>query len=333
VFRLWQAPGAALRGGPIPLEIPIMYASLLTIAATLALSGPTDGQKTNQSEARSILGTVQMIDDAIVSAEESGPLMELTVKAGQRVERGQCLGQIKDTKARAGRDLAHAEAEVARKEAENDIDVRYAEKQYDVAKTTLRLYEETNANPRMGKGKVIPVTEMLKIKLESERAELQIEQAKFKTKVGKLQHDAKLAAVAAADDDIDRRKIASPLDGEVREVMQKRGQWVNPGDAIFHVVDMRKLRVVANISSLQFDAHEIDGREVQIVVELKRGQATFAGRVVFVDRQVVGDQFKVHIEVENRQENGHWVLLEGKTVEVILDGAAPPEAEEIADRR
>ena len=310
-----------------------MHASWLIVAASLAISGPNAGDDNGPGKLIAEGSRVELIHDVIVAAEEAGVLTELDVKEGQHVEAGALLGRIKDTRAQAARKLALAEAEVAKKEAENDVDVRYAEKQRDVAWVIHDKNAEANKlNKNKPNAKVIPETELLKLKLEAERADLQHEQALFKGEVSKLQHDAKLAAVAAADDDIERRKVIAPLAGEVRQVFQKRGQWVNPGDQIAHIVDLSTLRVVAKVEQRIWSPAEIDGQQVVATAMLKSGEVLFKGKVVFVDPQVSTDTYEVHIEVENRREKKHWLLLPGTSVSVSLDAAAP-EPEETAARR
>lgn len=311
-----------------------MNAGWMIVAATLALAGPNASGADDPGSFLAEKATVEVIEEVYVAAEEAGILTEFNVKAGQQVDEGAKLGQIKDTKAQAARRLALAEAEVAKKEAENDVDARYAQKQKEVAWVIYEKNVEANkAGKKNGKGKVIPEVEILRLKLEAERADLQLEQALFKSEVAKLQHDAKLAAVAAADDDIQRRQIVAPLAGEVREVMQKRGQWVNPGDQIAHIVELRRLRIVAKVDQATWSPTEVDGREVVVSVVLKSGEVAFKGSVVFVDRMIVSNTYIVHIEVDNRKQDDHWLLLPGHSVSVSFDDGGVPAPEETADRR
>ncbi len=302
-----------------------MHASLLAITAALALAGPTgDGSVVLTND-----GQVQAIHVVDVPAEEAGVLVALNAQEGDQVAEGDLLGQIKDTKALAALRVAKKDADVAQKEAENKVDEEYAAAQAAVAHAILEMNQDAN---RRGKKHVVSAADIRRLELEARRADLQIDQAKHKTEVNVLSHAAKSAAVDAAQDDIDRRKILAPLAGEIVKVHQKRGQWLNPGDPIVQVVDLGTLRVSASLSSKEFDQHEIVDRQVNVIVELKSGPAVFKGRVVFVDPKVdySAHTFFVLAEVENRREKNRWVLLPGHRVTVELADAAAPDAEEMA---
>ena len=95
--------------------------------------------------------------------------------------------------------------------------------------------------------------------------------------------------------------IKSPLDGVVVEINQRPGEWVEPGETMFRVVRIDRLRVEAFL-----DAHQaaglLVGRPVKLAIDAK-GDATaeFSGKIVFVSPEVdpVNGQVRVWAEVEN----------------------------------
>jgi len=66
--------------------------------------------------------------------------------------------------------------------------------------------------------------------------------------------------------------------------------------------------------------NEVAGKPVTVRVKLARGQEeTFFGRVDFASPTVpAGGQFRVCAEVENRQQDGHWLLGRGMTAEMTI---------------
>ncbi len=140
-----------------------------------------------------------------------------------------------------------------------------------------------------------------------------IEKAEIdRTKLG-FEAETQGAEVEAAQLSIDRRQLKAPFDGEVTNVYRRPGEWVAPGDSVFKVIQMDLLRVEGFVKADQFDPHEINGRPVTIEAELAHGRVVkFTGKVVFVSPLVTAaHEYAVFAEVNNRQENGQWVLRPG----------------------
>ena len=72
--------------------------------------------------------TVAAIDEAQVPAKEAGVLREMPVRDGQQVAKGDLLAQIDDVEAADGSSTwPRYKLSVAKEEATNDVNVRYAE--------------------------------------------------------------------------------------------------------------------------------------------------------------------------------------------------------------
>ena len=301
-----------------------MSPGLLALTMTAALIAPPETRTGARSErARSELVVekclIKVLDECRISAEEAGLLLKLDIKLGDEVVKGTTpIAQISDQKAQAAKRIANAELAVAMAEAENEIEEKYATAAFKVAKTTYDKYKETNKNVP----KSVAKTELLKLELEAERARLQIDQAKHKRKVDGLTTEVKSASVQAADEDIARRKVLSPLNGTVVEVIQQPGQWVNAGDPIAHVIRLDRLVVEGEVSAAQYHPRELKGHVVRIVVSVKdRDEVALAGEIVFVDPTISakGDR-RVVAHVENIQDkDGYWTLSPGETVEMTIE--------------
>jgi multidrug efflux pump subunit AcrA (membrane-fusion protein) len=78
-----------------------------------------------------------LIEQADISASESGLLSNLQVREGEMVEAGAALAGIDDREARVVRDRAKTEWDLARATAQNDVTVRFSKLSAAVAKAEL----------------------------------------------------------------------------------------------------------------------------------------------------------------------------------------------------
>ncbi|HEX3870934.1 MAG TPA: HlyD family efflux transporter periplasmic adaptor subunit, partial [Pirellulales bacterium] len=226
---------------------------------------------------------VSLIQDVRVPAEEQGVLMEVVAHEGEQIKKGTSLGRIDDVSTRLEQQAAKAELAISEEKAANDVNVRYAEAARNVASSELQLNEDANSKVRGTKSFV----EIEKLRLTVEHAALQIEQARHEQKLAGLQTQVEGARVELADDQIRRRQLRAPLDGEIVEVFAQAGEWVQPGDPVFRIIRMDRLRVEGFVNAGKHTPVEVAGRPVRVSVPLAHGETTtFEGRITFVDPRV-----------------------------------------------
>lgn len=288
----------------------------------LLLSAALPAQRTTSTDApRQPLLTdcrVALIEEAQVPGREAGVLTEMKVREGQQVKVGELLGQIDDTKPLTLRKIKEKEYQVAVEQANNDVNVRFADKAAGVA---LKEWQKAVKANDLQPGAIAAI-EVDKLKLSAQKAQLSIEQAQFEMKVNQLTSEVKQAEVEAAQADINLRHITSPLDGVVVHVYKHRGEWVPPGDPVVHIVRVDRLRIEGFVSAREYSPSQIANRSVKVIANLARGRTVeFDGQIVYVSPQdQPGGDFLVWAEVENREENGHWLLRPGTTatMEIVL---------------
>jgi multidrug efflux pump subunit AcrA (membrane-fusion protein) len=255
---------------------------------------------------------------AQVPAEEAGKLKSISVREGAQVRSGELLAVIDDTQAQKQKRAAAAEHQAAKVKAESDIDVQHADKAAKVAEFDLRRSIEANDKTP---GSVSEV-EIEQKKFQWHRALLAIKQAQNEQVISGFTAEGKLAEMEAADDAIQRRKITSPIDGVVQVVYPSIGEWVKPGDPVFRIIRMDRLRVEAILRDQHKDLSSAKLNDCPVVVEIasSEGQKTsFNGRIVFVDPEVDRSGQRVYAEVENRQDSsGHWLLRPGAGLEPTM---------------
>lgn len=290
--------------------------ALVTMLAALALSAPPPRLAAQTAptpgsvQAATITHClVSAIDDVQVPAQESGLLAAVNIEDGLVVKKDELLAQIDDRQARLQRFAAETEREAALAKASDDIEVRFSEASLEVAKAELASNEKINASTPG----LVPITEIRRLKLTKTRAELQIDKSKLDLSVAKMTAEVHEAAVKAADESIQRRRIVAPLDGVVTARLKQTGEWVNAGEPVLRLMRMDRLRVEGLLSAADFNPDELHQRPVTVEVELAHGRrAQFTGKVTYISPLVTaGNKYRVRAEVVNRAENEQWLLRPG----------------------
>lgn len=288
-----------------------------SLAATLNAAAPV-------SEARIERALVSLIDDVQVSAQQEGLLDQLHERRGKHISEGDLLAEIDKTMAEVQLLAATIQYEAAMAQANDDIDVRYAEAAADVADAELREKEEAN---RRVPG-TVTVAELRRLELTRQRAVLQIDKSKMELNVAQMNAKVHSAEVEVAQNNLEQRKILSPVNGIIAATYFQKGEWVNAGDVVARVVRMDTLQVEGFLNANEFNPHEIADRLVTVEIQLAGGQPLpVQGRIVFVSPLIqAGGKFRVSAEVENRREGGQWILNPGTdaAMTIHLEGKTQP---------
>jgi len=267
---------------------------------------------------------VSLIDEAKVPAREAGVLIELAVREGDTVTKGEVIARIDDNQPQMEKRKAQAEHDQAEAKAASDVDLLYAQKSEAVAE---KAWEKAENAHRQSPGSVTEV-ERDRLKLEWEKTSLQIRQAELERKLATLAAASKGVEVEAAENAIERRRITAPLDGVVVQVFPHQGEWMQPGDPLARVVRTDKVKVEGYVDASKWDPEQIRDRPVMVQVTLAMDRReTFPGRMVFVSPlDESGGDYKVVAEVENRraEATGQWLLRPGKTVTMSVHAGKPP---------
>jgi multidrug efflux pump subunit AcrA (membrane-fusion protein) len=267
---------------------------------------------------------VSLVEEAKVPAREPGVLVELKVREGATIRRGDVIAKIDDDQPQMEKRKAKAEHDQAVAKAESDVDVRYSVAAEQVAEAEHKKALESHAKVP---GSVTEV-ERARLMLNERKSELQIEQAELERRMAALAAASKGVELEAAENAIERRLIKSPLDGVVVQIFPHQGEWMQPGDPLARVVRADKLRVEGYVDSSRFGPEEVRDRPVTVEVKLADDRKeTFAGRIVFMSPLVEsGGDYRVFAEVENRQApgSGQWLLRAGQTARMTIHSSQPP---------
>lgn len=272
-------------------------------------------------ERQAVLPHCQVLlhDDVQIPAQETGRLEMIAVVENQTVRSGELLGKIDDRAAQVARQAAEAERKAAQARADDDIDVRYAIKEFELRDAELSQdLEILKHSPG-----AVPAAQLRRKQLDRTRAQLGIARTELDHQVAALTAEAKAAAVVAAEANLERCRILAPFDGIVAELLRQPHEWVRAGDPVVRLIRLDRLRVEGFVDASLFDPAQIVDRQVDVQVELARGRtAPFSGRVVMVNPIIqTGNKYRVRAEVENRAEGEQWLLRPGMaaTLTIHLD--------------
>jgi len=267
---------------------------------------------------------VSLVEEAKVPAREAGVLLELAIREGDGVRAGEMIARIDDNQAQMEKRRAKAEHDQAAAKAESDVDVRYSIAAEQVAEAEHQKALESHAKVP---GSVTEV-ERNRLKLNHQKGELQIEQAQLEQRMNVLAAASKGVELEAAENAIERRLIKSPLDGVVVQIFPQKGEWMQPGDPLAHVVRTDKLRVEGFVNAGQWNADDVRDRPVTVEVQLAGGRReSFAGRIVFTSPLVqAGNNFRLVAEVDNRQnvDSERWLLRAGQSATMTIHSTQSP---------
>jgi len=271
----------------------IHFAILLVLSTTAAAPAPQE--PLDPIEIPSAL--IKPIEQVDVPAREAGVLATVNVEEGQMVEEGELLAQIVDTEARIARDRVKGELEIARRNAENDVNTRFAKKSVEVAKAELKRSMESIETY----AKSISDSEMDRLRLVVERAVLEVEQAEREFEIAGFTREIKESDHQAAEEKVERCRIAAPLGGVVVQVNRRRGEWVEPGEKVVRILRLDRLRAEGFLKA-QHLSHDLKNRQVELTVDLPGDPgAEFPGRVVFLSPEIdpVNSQVDIWVEINN----------------------------------
>ena len=257
---------------------------------------------------------------------EDGTSKRRPLLRGLQVRKGDVLGKQKDAELVQQKIVAEQELLVARKEADKKLEIEVAEAAALVAQASYKRAVELN---KTMPGSVSP-EEVEEKRYEYVRALKSIDKAKFDLEVNVEKVKVAEARVNAAEVAIEDRKLISPIDGIIDDVMQNEGQWLREGDEILKVVRYDKVQINAAIPADRYAPEAIANKKVVVEVKRPGGQPQkLEGKVVYVRQTVESGHYYFYADVANQKNAaGYWLLNPGAlvTVEICVDEAASATA-------
>ncbi|MBU8900407.1 efflux RND transporter periplasmic adaptor subunit [Corallococcus sp. H22C18031201] len=215
-------------------------------------------------------GKVQAATTVKISSNLSGDLVELAVKAGEGVKKGQVLGRI---------DKRRYEASV--KQAQASVNASKAEVQVSEVEAARTRTELARVQGLTDKGLASGA------ELETARATLDSAEAKVAAAKQRLAQNAAFLEQSATD--LAKTTLESPIDGTVIELSREVGERVRGSDFSEDVV----MTIAAlNVMEVKFEVgeHEVvhlkTGQPAEVTMDALEGQ-TFQGAVVEIAQKAL----------------------------------------------
>ena len=244
-------------------------------------------------------GVLTLLEEIRVPARDAGILVEVAVRPGMSVTGEMLLAKQDDTEAQATRDQASTELANAKRLARNDLKVQLARKSHEVAMAELKRAVE--AEERFSKS--VSQSEIERLQLATEQADLQVYQTRFDLKTAQLAVETHEATLRLAEHRVKKRAIHAPSAGVVVEVLKQPGEWVEPGETVVRIVRMDRLRVEGFLSAQQASS-ELVGQEANVSVK-HQPDATLeiVGEITFVSPEIhpLNGMVRVWVEIENSE--------------------------------
>jgi len=269
------------------------YTTLFLSMALLGCCGANAG-----AEDILIPSALLVISDSVeIAGPEAGILVDLSVKEGSLVKRGQVIGHLDHRTAKLQLEQSQWDLSVAQQELKNDAPIRLAKKQHDLAVVDLQRSNEINAAFQG----TVSARELDRLKLTVESTALEIEHAQFQQSQNALKIKRIESDVRLAQHYINQRTIQSPLDGMVVHVEKHPGEWAKQGDAIVRIVRVDGLRAEGFVDA-RTAMQKLVGRSAEIRVKVNNKDDVYAtGQVSFVSPEVqpIDAQVRIWVDINN----------------------------------
>lgn len=211
----------------------------------------TKAEVKNITETVSASGKLQPEVEVKLSPEVSGEIVELTVKEGDAVKKGQLLCKIKPDILLSGYDRAVASYNAQK------ASVASSQQQLLQSEANFKNVEATyQRNQKLYKDKVISASEFDASKAQYLTAKANLESAKQNVVGAKFGLEQSAAAVKEANDNLARTNIYAPVDGVVSKLSVEKGERV-VGTA---QMSGTEIMTIANLNSMEVnvDVNEND---------------------------------------------------------------------------
>lgn len=255
---------------------------------------------------------IRCIHDIRLAAQADGLLQELLVEEGASVEQGQIVMTVDERTAMAELAVARKEAEAAAAQAGQDANLRFSRKVAEVSdaeyEEVLELYKRHSASKQETRRKF----------LEAEKGRLGIEVAEVDHSKDELAAQVAREKVAAAEVQLNLRKVISPYDGIVVERLRDQGEWVKAGEPILRLVHLKEMRVEANVPVKGASVALLQNAQIKLHININGTDWTHDAKVEFVSPVVEMDTCRVWARVPNETVGSAWLLRDGMNATVDL---------------
>ena len=255
---------------------------------------------------------VKVAQSVDVPVEQAGVLVELLVREGQTIKKGDLIGRLKDTELQIRLERAKLEHEIATMTAASEVDIQYASKSRDVAIAELMRSEQ--ANQRVANS--VPLARIEKQRLEKDRTILQLEKAERDFRIANLKSKLVQNEIRLAQEQLQQADIRSPTNGVVVSVGAQAGEWVEPSQTLVQIVRVDRLRIEGFVPVDTARSIRV-GSPVQISFPQGWINETIPGEVIFIGPEA--NPVNLNVQVWAEVDNADGRLIPGLRGDVLIE--------------
>lgn len=274
-------------------KLQFYYRAVLFLTIAECIAAPCQSQEPigRISDAQVILK-----HNVKLASKESGIVVSVKAMPGDTVATLGTIVRLDSDVYEAELGVAQAQLEIAEIEDEDESEIVFA----NTSRNTSRKILERSLKAKREFEKSVSNTEVDKQTIDHAQAQLNLEQAKQKkrtrSKTKAVKENERLLAKLA----LDYREIRSPIDGFVTEVPVQVGEWVNSGQVIARVIDLKQLRIEAFVP-LELAGQLKSNQKADFETKVGPKTIRVSGVLRFVSPEInpVNQDFKIWVDFQN----------------------------------
>ncbi|TWU14993.1 putative efflux pump membrane fusion protein [Novipirellula galeiformis] len=246
---------------------------------------------------------VSLIQNTFIASPIAGVVKRVEVSEGATVDQDALLIQLDDERLRMELKAAVAAHKAATLKSNSDVDARYSRRAMEFHLRELEQSEQANSKF----AGAVSNSEVEKLRLVVDQAELSIEQAQHEQQIAIAQTSETQAAVQIAEQRVQDHAIQASVGGQVVEITVQPGEPVEAGEPLVRIISLDPIRAECFIDGRRFGS-ELVGRKVQFICDELPGvgmestrSVKFTGKVTFVspELQPVTGQVRLWATIDN----------------------------------
>ena len=238
------------------------------------------------------------VNDVILASEAPGIVKKTHKMPGQDVELDEAIVSLSKQQFQTQLRVTQLTAQIADLEATNDVDLQFARKSIEVNKKLLKRSQRA----RQAYAKSVTDTDLDRLRLEVEQATLAAKQAELEAKSASFRSELETANADEAQVQLNKRDVRAPFAGRIEQMFVQPGAWVQAGQPIARVVDLKNLRA-KGIFDARFVKRIAVGDTATFEYKIDDRVYKSEAQVTFISSVVVDGKFQVWVDIDNSDRN------------------------------
>ena len=288
----------------VPVSAEDDHPSRHFVSTPVGTDAESKSDRVQLTASHAIEGFTEPYADIQLAASELGTLSAIAVEEGDTVKAGHVIASLDDRVLKASLDIAFAAAKAEGElvSAAANVDMREAE----LEKLT-ELFSRHHASQQ-----------------ELDRVEGDLKVAKARLKIVQEEAIVRELECERIRAQLKQRKVVSPIDGTVVEVMKEKGEFVSPSDPIVaRVVQLDPVLVAFSVPASQRKLLTKNQPVLMTIGAVRK----VSGRVEFVSPLIDASSGTFRVKIVLPNSDGRW--MSGEKSVLHLDSSSIQQATQI----